>query len=342
MSIEVNAMNVTIKDIARLAQVSHTTVSRALNDSPLINSETKEKIKQLAQEMGYTPNFSAKSLVMDRSYNIGLFFSTLNTGTSAGFFYETVRGINSVVKDAYNLVVRGIDDYEHYRSIHRKSFDGVIVMSQSAKDDPFLHHLSEAGIPHIVLNRKVEGLKAINILSDDSHGSYRVVNHMIKKGHRRIAIISGKQNFHSTVERRDGFVRALQDAGIELKESYQVGASYDLKSGYTAMLQLLELPERPTAVFCMNDDMAVGAVKAVFDAGLQVPGDVSVAGLDDSMFSAYLSPALTTVKRPIEEISRQGALVLLESIEQKTLAPDTIYLRTELVVRESVAEPSMA
>lgn len=335
-------MNVTIKDIARLAQVSHTTVSRALNDSPLINAETKEKIKQLAQEMGYTPNFSAKSLVMDRSYNIGLFFSTLNTGTSAGFFYETVRGVNSVVKDAYNLVVRGIDDYESFRSIHKKSFDGVIVMSQSAKDDPFLQHLSEAGIPHVVLNRKVENLKAINILSDDSHGSYKVVNHMIQKGHRRIAIITGSEIFHSTLERRNGYMRALQDAAIQLEDSYQVGASYDLKSGYNAMLKLLKLPERPSAVFCMNDDMAVGAVKAVNDAGLRVPQDVSVAGFDDSMFSAYLSPALTTVKRPIEEISRQGALLLLESIDQKALAPDTIYLRTELVVRESVAEPAKA
>jgi DNA-binding LacI/PurR family transcriptional regulator len=333
-------MNVTIKDIARLAQVSHTTVSRALNDSPLINSETKEKIKQLAQEMGYTPNFSAKSLVMDRSYNIGLFFSTLQTGTSAGFFYETVRGVNAVVKEGYNLVVRGIDDYEHFRSIHRKSFDGVIVMSQSRKDDPFLHHLAEAAIPHIVLNRKVEGLKAVNILSDDSHGSYKVVRHMIKQGHRRIAIIEGKENFHSTVERKDGYLKALAESGIELVDEYQIRGSYDLKSGYAAMGKLLQLDRRPTAVFCMNDDMAVGAIKAVMDEGLRVPGDISVAGFDDSMFSAFLSPALTTVKRPIEEISRQGALLLLDSIEQKRLASETVYLRTELVVRESVEQAS--
>lgn len=333
-------MNVTIKDIARLAQVSHTTVSRALNDSPLINSETKEKIKQLAQELGYSPNFNAKSLVMDRSYNIGLFFSTVQTGTSAGFFYETVRGVNAVVKEGYNLVVRGIDDYKTtYRSIHRKSFDGVIVMSQSANDDAFLRHLSEAGIPHVVLNRKVEGLQVVNILSDDAQGVYKAVRHMVKIGHRRIAIIEGSEMFHSTGERKEGYLRALAESGIGLVNGYQVRGNYDVKSGYSAMSKLLKLTPRPTAVFCMNDDMAVGAMKAVHDAGLKVPEDVSVGGFDDSMFSAYLSPALTTVKRPIEEISRQGAAMLMESIRQKRMDPETIYLRTELMIRESVEPP---
>lgn len=329
-------MSVTIKDIARLAQVSHTTVSRALNDSPLINAETKEKIKQIAEEMGYTPNFSAKSLVMDRSYNIGLFFSTLATGTSAGFFYETVRGVNSVIKEGYNMVVRGIDDYEHFRSIHRKSFDGVIVMSQSSKDDPFLHHLKDAGIPHIVLNRRTDRTKGLNILSDDRQGAYKAVEHLILHGHRRIAIIEGKEGFQSTAERRDGYLMALSDHGIPCESVYQAQGNYDLKGGYTAMRGLLKLEPRPTAVFCQNDDMAVGAMKAIAEERLSVPEDISVVGFDDSMFSAFLSPALTTVKRPIEEISRKGAQLLLESIESKQQAEEVIHLNTELVIRESV------
>lgn len=332
-------MSVTIKDIARLAQVSHTTVSRALNDSPLINIETKEKIKRIANEMGYTPNFSAKSLVMDRSYNIGLFFSTLQTGTSAGFFYETVRGVNSIVREGYNLVVRGIDDYEHFRAIHRKSFDGVIVMSQSSGDDPFLRHLEEADIPHIVLNRRVEGLKGMNILSDDRQGAYKAVEHLIREGHRRIAIIEGKEGFQSTTERRDGYRMAMSDNGIPCDPRYQAQGNYDLKSGYAAMRKLLKTEPRPTAVFCQNDDMAVGAMKAIAEEKLSVPGDISVVGFDDSMFSAFLSPALTTVKRPIEEISRKGAAMLLDSIQNKQLAQATVHLHTELVVRESVCPP---
>lgn len=333
-------MSVTIKDIARLAQVSHTTVSRALNDSPLINAETKEKIKQIAEEMGYTPNFSAKSLVMDRSYNIGLFFSTLATGTSAGFFYETVRGVNSVIKEGYNMVVRGIDDYEHFRSIHRKSFDGVIVMSQSSKDDPFLEHLSAAGIPHIVLNRRVGASKGMNILSDDRQGAYKAVEHLILHGHRRIAIIEGKEGFQSTKERREGYLMAMSEHGIPCEPVYQVQGNYDLKSGYSAMRKLLKMEPRPTAVFCQNDDMAVGAMKAIAEERLSVPEDISVVGFDDSMFSAFLSPALTTVKRPIEEISRKGAELLLECIESKQHPEDVIHLHTELVIRESVRKPA--
>lgn len=340
MSSEVKGMSVTIKDIARLAQVSHTTVSRALNDSPLINIETKEKIKRIAQDMGYTPNFSAKSLVMDRSYNIGLFFSTLQTGTSAGFFYDTVRGVNSIVKDGFNMVVRGIDDYEHFRSIHRKSFDGVIVMSQSSKDDSFLRHLSDAEIPHIVLNRGVEGLNGMNILSDDRQGAYKAVEHLIRQGHRRIAIIEGKEGFQSTTERKDGYLKAMSDNGIECERKYQAQGSYDLKSGYSAMRKLLKAEPRPTAVFCLNDDMAVGAMKAIAEEKLAVPEDISVAGFDDSMFSAFLSPALTTVKRPIEEISRKGAQMLMDCIQNKQLVPETIYLLTELVIRESVVPPA--
>lgn len=332
-------MSVTIKDIARLAKVSHTTVSRALNDSPLINQETKDRIKEIAQKLNYTPNFNAKSLVLDRSYNIGLFFSTLNSGTSAGFFYETVRGVNSVIKEAYNLVVRGIDDYEYFTSITKKSFDGVIVMSQSAFDDPFIRHLAEKGIPHVVLNRHSGGSKAINILSDDREGAYKIVEHLIQQGHRRIALIEGKEGFQSADERKEGYLRAMHAYGIRVDEHYQARGSYDLKSGYTAMKKLLKLPELPTAVFCLNDDMAVGAMKAIAEAKLQVPSSMSVAGFDDSVFSAFLSPALTTVKRPIEEISKKGALKLLECIDNKGSSVESFYLHTELMIRESTCPP---
>src|SRR6185312_2019924 len=127
-------MSATIKDIAKLAGVSHTTVSRALNNSPLIQEETKERIRLIAEQLDYTPNYSAKSLVLDRSYNLGLFFTTLSQGTSAGFFYEAIRGVNSVIQDRYQLIVKGIDDYSSFQSITRKSFDGIIIVSQSDDD----------------------------------------------------------------------------------------------------------------------------------------------------------------------------------------------------------------
>lgn len=333
-------MNVTIKDIAKKAGVSHTTVSRALNDSPLINPETKERIKEIADQMNYTPNFSAKSLVLDRSYNLGLFFSTLDKGTSPNFFYETVRGVNNTIKDKYNLIVRGIDDYERYDRITNKRFDGIIVMSQSERDDAFIAYLLDKRIPHVVLNRHTGNAAVMNILSDDQQGAYRLVEYLVAQGHKRIATIEGREGFKSTQQRMEGCLRALGKHGVELLPKLREQGSYDVESGYAAMRKLLGNRELPTAVFCFNDDMAVGAMKAIAERGLRVPQDISIVGFDDNMFSGFVSPALTTVKRPIEQISRKGAETLLEMIEKKeTLNPETIYLHTELVLRESVDRP---
>lgn len=329
-------MSVTIKDIAKLANVSHTTVSRALNDSPLINDETKQKIKDIAKQLNYVPNYSAKSLVLDKSYTIGLFFSTIYKGTSPGFFYETVRGVNSAIQDKYNLVVKGISDYKDFSSINRKRFDGIIVMSQSDKDNMFIYNAIEKNIPIVVLNREVEEDSIVNILSGDKKGAYKAVDYLIKNGHRNIAIIEGDKRFKSTQERKEGFLNALIDNNILVKSEYMVEGEYDMESGYKAMKKLLELSKIPTAVFCSNDDMAVGAFKAVFEKNLSIPEDISIMGFDNNIFTAYITPALTTVKRSIEEVSKQGAMKLLEIIDSGNKVKERIYIDTELVIRESV------
>ncbi|AEI42474.1 LacI family DNA-binding transcriptional regulator [Paenibacillus mucilaginosus] len=329
-------MSVTIKDIARLAGVSHTTVSRALNDSPLINPETKERIHAIAESLNYTPNYNARSLVLDRSYNLGLFFSTLHTGTSAGFLYEAIKGVNDVIQDNFNLIVRGIDDYKSFHKVNRKSFDGIIVMSQSTSDQAFIEYASEKEIPLVVLNRPVEGVEVMNLLPDDRGGAFRLAEFLIGQGHRRIALIEGKAGFKSSQARREGFLAGLAEHGLTMDENLIVPGEYDLESGYQGMGRLLDLPERPTAVFCSNDDMALGAVKAVTERGLSVPGDISVAGFDDHLFSAFMTPALTTVRRPIEEISRAGAEKLLTFIDNKVVEKSTVLFHTELVIRESV------
>ncbi|OXM85914.1 LacI family DNA-binding transcriptional regulator [Paenibacillus rigui] len=329
-------MSVTIKDIAKLANVSHTTVSRALNDSPLINQETKERIRQLAASLNYTPNYNAKSLVLDRSYNLGLFFSTLHTGTSAGFLYEAIKGVNDVIKDQFNLIVRGIDDYKSFEKVNRKSYDGILVMSQSSTDQSFIEYVSEREIPLVVLNRPIDNVQVMNLIPDDQSGAFRLVEYLIEQGHRRIAIIEGKENFKSTQARRDGYIEAMVRHQVPLRDDYRMHGNYDLESGYTAMTRLLELETRPTAVFCCNDDMALGAIKAITESHLSVPGDISVVGFDDHMFSGFVTPALTTVRRPIEDISREGALKLLSFIETKQMVKETIFVRTELVIRDSV------
>lgn len=330
-------MSVTIKDIAKLLNVSHTTVSRSLNDSPLISKKTKDKVKEVAKKYNYRPNVSARSLVLSKSYNIGLFFSTLKTGTTANFFLSSVREINSIIKGRYNLAVEVIEDLVDFQQINIRNFDGIIVMSQSPNDDEFLAHVIRAEIPLVVLNREVIGQKVTTVLSDDLAGAYSITRHIIEQGHKDIAIIEGKLEFRSTYKRKQGFINAHNEAGLEFKECYSFIGNYDLESGYSAMKKILNLKKLPSAVFCSNDEMALGAMKAIKEEDISMPDDISIAGFDDMGFTAYLSPALTTVLRPVEEMSREGIEILLKKIEGGEIEDiGIINLDTELIIRDSI------
>jgi LacI family transcriptional regulator len=327
---------VTIKDIARLANVSHTTVSRALNNSPLIKEPTKRKILEIASQLNYIPNYNAKSLVTQKSHTIGLFFSSISNGTSPSFFVDALKGVNRVISQDYNLFVRGIDDYQDFSTINPQRFDGIILMSQSVKDNSFIYHTLQKGIPLVVLNRYIEEDHIMNILSDDTEGSRQVVEYLVKSGHRDIAIIEGIQGFKSAQMRKEGYLQALIQHGMSIQHEYSVDGNYDMESGYLAMNRLLSLKKPPTAVFCSNDDMAIGAMNAVFAKGLKVPDDISIVGFDDIGFSRYTTPCLTTVKRPVEQISILGAGKILSLIMGEQEKVEKIFCNTELIIRDSV------
>lgn len=326
-------MGVTIKYIAKLANVSHTTVSRALNDSPLVNEETKNKIKAIAKELHYVPDVSARSLVTRKSFNIGLFFSTMGEETTPEFFYQTIMGVNSVIKGNYNLVVKSIDDYNDFSFIDKKNFDGIIVMSQSDNDDNFIDYAHKKKIPVVVLNRHITDNSIVNVLSADMEGAYIATKYLIENGHKNIAFIEGKLGFRASKERKKGFIKALEKYNIKICKEYLVRGNYTMESGYKAMKKLLDIKDRPTAVFCSNDDMAVGAMKASFEAGFTIPDDISIIGFDNSSFCRFTIPALTTVKRDISGVSKKGAEILLSGKDCKN---KKIYIDTELIVRESV------
>lgn len=328
-------MAATIKDIAKLANVSHTTVSRALNNSPLIKEVTKRKIVEIARELNYIPNYNAKSLVLQRSHTIGMFFTSLSKGTSSSFFADTIRGVNSVIGIEYNLFVRGIDDYDDYGSIHPKRFDGIILMSQSDADNAFIEHVTEQGIPLVVLNRLIPDGNFANIVSNDREGAYYAGEHLAAQSHRRIALIEGIKGFKSTEQRKLGFMEALQSQNVTVYPEYIVSGNYTTESGYHAMRTLLQLHTPPTAVFASNDDMAIGAMNAAFEMGVKVPEDISIIGFDDINFSMYTNPALTTIQRPIEQISAHGAEKILERIQQQISGEELIFLKTKLIERKS-------
>jgi LacI family transcriptional regulator, purine nucleotide synthesis repressor len=330
-------MSVTIKDIAKHANVSHTTVSRALNNSPIIKEETKKRIQEIAKMFNYTPNYNAKSLVLQKSYNIGIFFSSIDKGTSPTFFYEVVEGVNSIIPEKYTLLVRGIDKYKDFSEVNNKRFDGIIVISQSESDNAFIYSAVEKKIPLVVLNREIHDTTIVNILTEEQNGAYCGTKYLIENGHRNIAIIEGIKGFKSAIDRKDGFLKALIENKINIKKEYIVPGNYDIKSGYNGMKALLKLPKGPTAVFCSNDDMAVGAIKAVFEAGLKVPEDISIVGFDDSDFCKYITPELTTIKKPIRELSIKGTEKLLGILDKKENSGEKIYIPTNLVIRKTVA-----
>jgi LacI family transcriptional regulator len=330
-------MSITIKDIAKMANVSHTTVSRALNDSPFINEETKRKIVEIANELNYVPNYNARSLVLNRSYNIGLFFSTIHKGTSSVFFHEVVDGASGVIRGNYNLVIRGIDDCKDFNYVSKKRFDGIILVSQSESDNAFIYDTINKQIPLIVLNREIEASNIINIVSSEKEGAYEATSFLIKNGHTDIAIIEGKLGFKSSVDRKAGFINALIDNNMQIKNEYFIAGNYDIESGFSAMEKLLSLSKIPTAVFCSNDDMAVGAMKAIQKAGLRVPEDISIIGFDDSIFCNYVTPALTTVRKLSRKISVVGGEKLLEILNDSHISGEKIYIDTELIVRDSVS-----
>ncbi|MGG7620353.1 LacI family DNA-binding transcriptional regulator [Bacillus coreaensis] len=327
---------ITIKDIARLANVSHTTVSRALNNSPLIKEPTKRKILEIASQLNYSPNVNAKSLVMQKSHTIGLFLTSISNGTSSSFLADTIKGVNSMITNEYNLFIRGIDDYADYTSINSQRFDGIILMSQSVSDNSFIYHVLQKEIPLVVLNREVEETSIPNVLSNDTEGARMAVEYLITNGHHDIAIIEGTPSFKSSHMRKEGYLQALMEAGIPIKKQYSIQGNYDMESGSQAMEQLLSLTSPPTAVFCSNDDTAIGAMNTVFARGLSVPNDISIVGFDDSGFSQYTTPRLTTVKRPVEEISRVGVERLLSLIGRKEEEVERTFMKTELIVRDSV------
>lgn len=329
-------MSVTIKDIAKLANVSHTTVSRALNNSPYINEETKIRIKALAKELNYVPNYNAKSLVLLKSYVIGVFFSSISEGTSDTFFHEIIKGISKVIDKEYNLVIRGIDAYENSHPIDNKNFDGIIVVSQSKNDDEFINTIIEKNIPTVVINRFIENDDIINIMSNDTKGSYDAVNYFIKNNHKKIALIEGNKEFESSLYRKKGYIQALEDNNISINDNYIISGRYNLESGYENMLKLLKLEDRPTAVFCSNDDIAVGAMKAVVEQNLNVPKNISIIGFDDSNFCSYMTPTLTSVKKDSLTMSEYGGISLLNLIKNKEVDKERVYIESKLIVRESV------
>ncbi|MFU0831472.1 MAG: Transcriptional regulator, LacI family [Oscillospiraceae bacterium] len=329
-------MSVTIKDIAKRANVSHTTVSRALRNSPLIGEKTRKRIQELAKEMNYVPNMSAKGLVTVRSYNIGLFFTSMFIGTSSDFIFTMIRGISEQISEPYNVVINGLDKMHNRFSVNANNYDGIILVSQSKNDDAFIAHVKQEKIPLVVLNRSPQDEEISCLYCDERMGIKSTVSYLADHGHRKIAFVKGIEGSSSTERRFAGFLDGMKICGLSPEDCPVVQGDYTAKSGYPAMKQILAMNRGVTAVIFTSDAMAYGAMRAIAETGLSVPKDISIIGFDDGDYANNMYPRLTSIARPLELMAETGAKLLLDKIEQKDTETKRICYPVSLSIKDSV------
>lgn len=327
-------MAVTIKDIAKEAGVSYSTVSRALNNVGGGQGKNNKRIQELANEMGYVRNQAALNLKLSRSYVIGLYFSTISKMSSPFVLHDVLTGVYSIVGSKYNVAVKGIDMHEP-GTLNPSYFDGIIVLSQRTEDLSFMEEVMEKKIPMVVICREVF-INVPNVTTNEAAAMEKAMDYLIDNGHRNICVIEGAPNLDSTRLRRQGWRASAQKHGLNPDAVPSVPGTYRYASGYQGAKFLLEY--RPTAILCFNDEMAFGAKQAISEAGLEVPGDVSLIGFDNWDMSGYGNMRLTTVERSMSEIAKEGTRVMLRRLEDGVVDNSRIYLENRLIIRDTVRD----
>ena len=328
-------------DVAKLAGVSRTTVSFVLNDVPgvKISEETRQRVLQAARELDYYPTAAARSLASGKTHRIGLILGEGQERLGADAFLPAfLQGVTaSVHRRGYLLMVQLAEDvpsHEAYaRLIREQQVDGLILSGPSS-DDPLLPQLAEEQFP-LILHGRLNGQDLPCVDVDNRAGAYQVVSHLISLGHRRIGFISNAPlSYSGTQDRFAGFKLALAEHDLSYDPDLVGTAAFLPEAGRAAMQQLLDLPERPTAVFAASDVVALGAMSAIHSAGLRIPHDIAVVGFDDIFLAAHAHPPLTTVRVPAYGLGWTAAEVLIALIEGDDDV-SSVTLETELVIRES-------
>jgi LacI family transcriptional regulator len=331
----------TISDVARLAGVSKKTVSRVINNSPKVGSATRENVLKVIGSLNYVPSPQARGLAARRSFLIGLIYDNPDP-----LYIDAIqRGILKVCGPAgYEMVVHPCDIRREgflediLRFISRSHVDGVIVLPPISELNHVSQAIHEAGCRYVRLAAAAITDESRRIVVSDERAAVReLVEYLIKLGHRRIGFISGPVGYLSARERFEGFIEAHRKHGIAFDPELKVEGAYSLETGKACTHKLLSLKNPPTAIFASNDDMAAGAIHAAGEMGFKVPDRLSIAGFDDSRVASLISPTLTTIRRPVMQMSSLAATKLINAIDSAEgvqPAADTVIM-PEVIVRES-------
>ncbi|MCR8642717.1 LacI family transcriptional regulator [Paenibacillus sp. N1-5-1-14] len=334
-------MSITIKDIAKIANVSITTVSLILNNKcHNIGEETIKRVRSIIEEHNYRPNALARGLITSKTRTIGLLVPNITNQ----FFAEITKGVEDGLSEhGYNVFLcnsyNDIDKEKQYiRVLKEQRVEGVILSSTNTVTQDYYSYLKEQGVAFVLLDRHASEPLNNGIIVDDRKGGFLAAQHLLELGHRKIGCLVESTGLCNIDERLHGYKDALAQYGVPYEEKFVVSGELTIEGGCQAAIKLIE-EQIVTAIFATNDLMAIGVYEAAIQLGKRIPEDISVVGFDDISFAHYLTPKLTTVRQPIYEIGRRAAANLIYILQNKLYMPSTEVLDVELIIRNSTSSP---
>lgn len=331
-------MNVKIKDVAREANVSVATVSRVLNNIPLVNEETKKRVLDAIEKTAYKPNAIARSLKMQKTNTFGIMIPDI----SQAFYTQIVRGVEDVcgIYD-YHIILCNTDsdpqkELTYLNVFLEKQCDGILYIGKSLTEE-LVDAITSSRVPVILgaLTDSQDRLLSVSINNEEA--AFDITTYLMDNGHEKIAFLTDEnETSYVGIQRNLGYRRALESKGIIPRSDYERRGKYSIKGGYDLMEALLALDERPTAIVALNDEMALGAIRKIQDEGLNVPDDISVVGFNNFAISEWVTPSITTIAQPMYDIGAICARMLIKSIANKNDENKSIFVPHELIIRDSV------
>lgn len=328
-------MAATIKDVARLTGLSLGTISKYINGGT-VKPKNKELLDQAIEELDFKVNEIARGLKTNKTMTVGILVPNVENVFSMNIISNVE---NSLINSGYSTLICDYRDdpvmeRDKLEFLVHKMVDGIVMMPTYMDNESFSSIVPE-NKPVIFIDRPIENLSYDFVCADNMGGAYKAISYLIKQGHRKIAIIGGPSNFYSSKARAEGFIKAHKDHGIEIADEYYLSGDYTKQSGYQQMLRLLEMENRPTAVFVTNYEMTLGAVVAANEKGVKLYDDISFVGFDDLELCEIIN--LTTVAQPMDQISLSSADILLKRLKGNYRDfPQTIRCEPELVIRNTV------
>ncbi|MCE0496275.1 HTH-type transcriptional repressor PurR [Vibrio salinus] len=328
----------TIKDVARLAGVSTTTVSHVINKTRFVAEATQEKVMGAVKELNYAPSAVARSLKCNSTRTIGM----LVTQSTNPFFSEVIDGAESYCyRQGYTLILcntGGIYEKQrdYIRMLAEKRVDGILVICSDLTDELLSMLDTYNDIPKVIMDWGAQSAHGDKIIDNSEEGGYLATKYLIDNGHRDIACLSGHLSKAICQERIQGFRRAMSEASLTVEDDWILEGNFECDTAVLAADKILVMDKKPTAVFCFNDTMALGLISRLQQKGVNVPDDISVIGYDNIELAEYFSPPLTTIHQPKRRVGKNAFEILLERIKNKEHERRVFEMKPEIVIRDSV------